>query len=101
MRLSKMALQIIKLQNLTDYKKGTTINVGKIYGGSKINVVPDYAQAEIDVRVRSEKEVEKVQRVSDMTPNLERARITVEGDSTVLYRKRRRKPKAFSKVQRR
>lgn len=30
---------------------GITVNVGTIRGGTKVNVIPDYAEAEIDIRV--------------------------------------------------
>lgn len=38
----------------------STINIGKIYGGTKINIVPDYAELEIDFRLIPEQEHEKV-----------------------------------------
>jgi len=38
----------------------STINIGKIHGGTKINIVPDYAELEIDFRLIPEQEHEKV-----------------------------------------
>jgi len=38
----------------------STINIGKIQGGTKINIVPDYAELEIDFRLIPEQEHEKV-----------------------------------------
>jgi len=46
----EMAHKIIDIQNLTDFKKGTTFNVGIIEGGTVPNAVPDYSKIVIDVR---------------------------------------------------
>ena len=39
-----------RLQQLTDYGRGVTVNVGKIVGGQGKNTVPDEAEAAIDIR---------------------------------------------------
>lgn len=43
--------QIVALQALNGMRPGMTLNVGVVQGGTRTNVVPDYARAEIDVRV--------------------------------------------------
>jgi len=47
----ELARQIEKISGFTDLAKGTTVNVGVIGGGSKSNVVPAEAWAEVDVRI--------------------------------------------------
>jgi glutamate carboxypeptidase len=47
----ELARQIEKVSAWTDLKKGTTVNVGVIGGGTKSNVIPAEAWAEVDVRV--------------------------------------------------
>jgi glutamate carboxypeptidase len=42
-----------RAQGLTDYDRGTTVNVGRVSGGSARNTVPDAARAEIDIRFSS------------------------------------------------
>ena len=42
-----------RAQGLTDYDRGTTVNVGRISGGNARNTVPDAARAEIDIRFTS------------------------------------------------
>jgi glutamate carboxypeptidase len=42
-----------RAQGLTQYDRGTTVNVGRIAGGSARNTVPDAARAEIDIRFTS------------------------------------------------
>lgn len=46
----ELALKISKIQKLTDYGKDITVNVGKISGGEKHNVVSDHAMGQLDVR---------------------------------------------------
>jgi glutamate carboxypeptidase len=41
---------------MTDYERGTTVNVGVAQGGSKVNVRPASAWAEIDLRVTTAEE---------------------------------------------
>ena len=47
----ELARQIEKISAWTDLDKGITLNVGTIGGGTKTNVVPAEAWAEIDLRV--------------------------------------------------
>lgn len=46
-----LAHQTIALQALNGMRDGMTLNVGVAQGGTRPNVVPDHARAEIDVRV--------------------------------------------------
>jgi glutamate carboxypeptidase len=41
---------IDRVQGLTDYEKGVTVNVGKVAGGQGKNTVPDKAEAHVDIR---------------------------------------------------
>jgi glutamate carboxypeptidase len=47
----ELAHQILALEQLRDPNRGVTLSVGLISGGTRVNVVPDYARAELDVRV--------------------------------------------------
>ncbi|AZR74872.1 hypothetical protein BBF96_08340 [Anoxybacter fermentans] len=58
--IEELAHKIIALHKLTDYTKGTTINVGVIEGGSRPNVVADFAKAKIDLRIERLEEAEEV-----------------------------------------
>ena len=53
--IKELARQILDLEAMTDYASGVTVNVGVIKGGSRANVVPDHASAEIDMRVPNPK----------------------------------------------
>jgi len=47
----ELARQIEKVSSFTDLKKGLTVNVGIVSGGSRTNVVPAEATAQVDVRI--------------------------------------------------
>jgi glutamate carboxypeptidase len=49
--IHELARQIVALESLHDPGRGVTINVGRISGGSRTNVVAERAEAAIDVRV--------------------------------------------------
>lgn len=61
--IEELAHQIVAIQSLTDYEKGTTINIGSVHGGRAINVVPAYAEADGDLRIMQTSEYERVERV--------------------------------------
>ena len=79
--IEELAHQVLAIQSLTDYKKGTTLNVGVIQGGTVSNVVPEEARAIVDFRVLEPKEAERVLHVMrSLKPVLEGTSIEVQGD---------------------
>lgn len=57
----EISRQIDKIHSLNNLKKGTTVNVCTINGGTTSNVIPENASAEIDVRFTSMEEAERIQ----------------------------------------
>jgi hypothetical protein len=49
--IRELARQIEAIEAMTDYERGLTVNVGLVGGGTRQNVVPEHAWAEVDVRV--------------------------------------------------
>jgi glutamate carboxypeptidase len=49
--IHELARQIIKIEGFTELKRGITVNVGVIRGGTRTNVVAAEATAEVDVRI--------------------------------------------------
>jgi glutamate carboxypeptidase len=78
--IEEMARQITALHQLTNYETGTTVNVGMISGGTASNVVPDRAQIEVDIRVSTRAEGERmVKTILGLQPQLPGARVQVTG----------------------
>jgi len=59
--IDELAFQITKIGSWNNADMGTTVNVGEIKGGTLFNVVPDYAMAEIDVRVLLPEERDRIE----------------------------------------
>jgi len=78
--IEEMAHQILKLQAMTDMASGTTVNVGVVQGGSRVNVVAGSAQAECDLRVMTAAEGERMERaILGLKPVLEGTSIKASG----------------------
>lgn len=56
----ELAQHAVTIQSWTDYDLGTTLSVGTFHGGSVSNVVPEFAEAVIDVRVSQVSEAERI-----------------------------------------
>jgi glutamate carboxypeptidase len=56
----ELARQIPRIQELADRASGTTVNVTTIKGGTASNVIPEFAECEVDVRFSTEAEAERI-----------------------------------------
>lgn len=71
---------IQELHALTDLEGGTTVNVGKVSGGTRPNVIAAEAAAEVDVRVASTSAAEELdRRIRALEPTTRDTEIIVEG----------------------
>jgi glutamate carboxypeptidase len=76
----ELAHQILALHALNDFEAGTTVNVGVVRGGTRPNVVAAAASADVDVRVATLAEAERLDRaVRALTPRLPGAVLHIEG----------------------
>ena len=58
----ELAHQMLQLSRLADAQKGTTINFTVVRAGERKNVIPDYAEADADVRAVVAEEFDRVER---------------------------------------
>ncbi|MFM8322558.1 MAG: M20 family metallopeptidase [Chloroflexota bacterium] len=78
--IEELAHQVIAIQRLTDYSRGTTLNAGVVKGGTASNVVPEQASLEVDLRVMDPAEVGRItQALQGLQPALEGTRLEVQG----------------------
>ena len=76
----ELARQIEKISRFTDLKKGLTVNVGIVSGGSRTNVVPAEAAARIDVRVARIKDAAGIdKRMRSLRPFNRKCKIETTG----------------------
>jgi glutamate carboxypeptidase len=78
--LTELAHQILAINKLNDFERGTTVNVGVARGGVLSNVVAAEARAFIDMRYKTPDEGERIARaLGNLQPVLEGARLEVIG----------------------
>ena len=76
----ELSRQVLRLDELNDKERGTTVTTGTIRGGTASNVVPAEAEAEIDVRVVSAEAGGSIEaRIRGLQPFDTRCSLTVEG----------------------
>jgi len=81
--IEEISHQILKLQKMTDAARGTIVTVGVVQGGIRSNVVPAEAAAEIDIRISSMEEAERMTKtIKALSAELSGARLEVRGSIT-------------------
>lgn len=77
----EMANWILFLNNMTNFTTGTTFNIGLVKGGSGANVVADFAEIIVDVRLWDNEDYKKADvKIYDLakTPFVDGVTITIE-----------------------
>jgi glutamate carboxypeptidase len=59
--IAEVSRIVLKLEAMTNYSKGITVNVGAIRGGTVANVVPEEAEVEVDLRFPTASDGEKLE----------------------------------------
>jgi glutamate carboxypeptidase len=78
--IQELAHQILRIHGLSNFEKGTTLNVGVVSGGTRPNVVAAEAEAIIDLRVWTQSELDRVKEAMDnLRPFMEGTELLVEG----------------------
>jgi glutamate carboxypeptidase len=90
--IEELSHQVLAIQGLTDYSRGTTLNVGVIQGGTVVNVVPDTAWMDVDLRVMQPGEAE---RITKLIYNL---KPVLPGTSLEIYGNLNRPPMPYNEL---
>ena len=78
--IEEIAHQIVLLQGMSDGARGTTVTVGVVQGGTRVNVVPAEAAVEIDVRITSNEEAARItELIRALRPRLPGATLQIRG----------------------
>ena len=76
----ELARQICEISKLVDLKRGITLNVGKVSGGTRVNVVPAEATALLDLRVATARDGVRLDRkLLGLKPFNRKCKIAVSG----------------------
>ena len=78
--IAELARQLLRVDRFARPRRGLTLNVGVIQGGTRSNVVPETAWASIDVRIPRLKDRRTIERkVYGLKPIHPQARLAIEG----------------------
>jgi glutamate carboxypeptidase len=78
--IEEIAHQILELQQFSDSSRGTTVTVGVVQGGTRVNVVPAAAALEADVRVSNNDEAARIAAaIQGLRPRLPGSALEVRG----------------------
>jgi glutamate carboxypeptidase len=78
--VEEIAHQTLRLQKISDFARGTSVTVGVVQGGTRVNVVPAEAALEVDVRVKSMEEADRIAKtIRALAPVLPGARLEIRG----------------------
>ncbi|MEV0644174.1 M20 family metallopeptidase [Phytomonospora sp. NPDC050363] len=76
-----LARIVLQLTGAADLDAGTSVNVGLIDGGSRLNVTAGHAHAGAEIRVRTKAEAERIDAfVADLDPGDPRVSVSATGD---------------------
>jgi glutamate carboxypeptidase len=79
--IRELANVIQTLEAMNDLKRGVTVNVGLVRGGTKPNVIPEEAYAEVDMRVPTIAEADElVPRILNLKSRTEGVSVKVTGE---------------------
>jgi glutamate carboxypeptidase len=78
--IEEIALQIARVSRWNDRRRGTTVNAGVIEGGTRTNVIPEYARVVIDVRATRAADMRALERkFRALRPILRGAKLEIRG----------------------
>src|SRR4029077_10249165 len=76
----ELAKQIVAISKLVDLKRGLTLNVGIISGGTRTNVIPAEATASLDVRIARMKDAAGIDRkLRSLKPFNRKSKLQITG----------------------
>jgi len=76
----ELAQQILAIHGMVDLESGITLNPAPVWGGTRPNVIPPEAGCEIDLRVNSAADGERMERaILGLSARTSGCRVTVEG----------------------
>jgi len=81
--IGELCRQMLRLEKWAEPRRGITLNVGVVWGGTRSNVVPAEAAAKVDVRVARAQDGEKIEkRLRSIKPFDRRVALEITGRFT-------------------
>ena len=78
--IHELARQILRIEQLHDLERGVSVNVGRVSGGTRTNVIAEEARAVVDVRAATADDARRVDAAfRQLTPVDARTTLTITG----------------------
>jgi glutamate carboxypeptidase len=78
--IHELALQMARIKQWNDPRRGVTVNVGIVEGGTRVNVIPEHARAVVDLRATKIADMRRLEkRLGALQPILHEARLVIRG----------------------
>lgn len=78
--IHELARQIVEIEKLHDLPRGISVNVGRISGGGRVNVVAEEAAADVDARAPTKEAAERiVAAMKGLRPTISGTQLTISG----------------------
>ncbi len=78
--IAELAEQLVRIRKFAKPRQGLTINANVVEGGTRSNVIADWARAQIDVRVPRQRDARRIERrMRALRPVDRRARLEIRG----------------------
>jgi glutamate carboxypeptidase len=76
----ELARQVVAISKLIDLKRGLTLNVGMVQGGTRVNVIPAEANVVLDVRVARKQDAASIDRkLRSLKPFNRKCKLEISG----------------------
>ncbi|MBS1840788.1 MAG: M20 family metallopeptidase [Acidobacteria bacterium] len=96
----ELALQIAKILEWNDLKRGVTVNAGVIKGGTRVNVIAEQAKAVLDLRALKIADMRKIEKkLKSLKPILRGAKLQVTGGFSRVPLERKISAALFTRAQ--
>ena len=98
--IHELALQVARLKEWNDPRRGISVNAGIFDGGTRSNVIPDHAKAVIDLRALRISDMQDIEkRLRSLKPILPGARLDVRGGFSRAPLERKHSIELFQRAQ--
>jgi glutamate carboxypeptidase len=78
--IHELALQLARIKNWNNLRRGVSVNAGLVTGGTRSNVIPDHAKAVLDLRALHVSDMRKIEKqLRTLRPILPGAKLEVQG----------------------
>jgi glutamate carboxypeptidase len=78
--IHEISRQIARLESWNDLSRGVTISAGTIEGGTRTNVIPEFARVQLDLRAATIADMRKLERrLHSLRPELKGAHLEISG----------------------